>query len=200
MDLMIDLETLGRSPRAVIARIGWARFDPDEKPGAIESSGVIRVDIDDCLRHGLVVDGSTIRWWLAQEEKARAEMREVGLSLYRALRELGVIVRRSDNLLRETKRIWSSGPDFDHAILRNAYAAIRMEEPWPYKVARDMRTLVELFPPGEDFPVSEWAEGAAHTAEVDARRQACVVQMCFTKKRELERQAGLVHEPNYPKR
>jgi hypothetical protein len=185
MDLMIDLETLGKSPRAVFPRIGWARFDPDEKPGTIESSGVIRVDIDDCLRCGLVVDGSTIRWWLAQEEKARAEMREVGLPLLSALMDLTTIFSRNDRLLQKTKRVWSRGPDFDHAILRNAFTAVGFGEPWSYNAGRDMRTLEELFPPGK------WPEDNDHTAEGDARRQAVVVQVCFEKKRNLEKLAAI---------
>lgn len=72
---MIDLETLGTASNSVILQIGACHFDlgpGDEPHDTFERT----VTIDSCLRAGLIVNGSTVEWWLHQSETARHSVTE----------------------------------------------------------------------------------------------------------------------------
>lgn len=65
--LVIDLETFGKSPRAMIRSIGAARFDPwsDAPPTAT------RYLLSPAEQEGREIDPQTMLWWMRQPEKAR---------------------------------------------------------------------------------------------------------------------------------
>lgn len=173
--LMIDLETLGVVPGCAITQIGLAAFNAE---GDIASK-LIRVDIESCFGYGLFIQASTFRWWLGQNEEARAMMAEdCGLRLYDALVELcGFYDGHAD----DDTRVWSHGASFDEPILQVAARSVGgVKFPWHHGQIRDTRTLFDHAPDSER-PKPE----VAHSAQADAIAQARWVQNMLRDLRDL---------------
>ena len=148
LHVMVDLETLDTVPTAAIIAIGAVAFDPegDGLPPLAEMSEAIgkfyiRVSLDSCLRNGLTVDGSTVSWWLRQENDARQEAAAAvdgGVDLSSALWSFRHWYQRVRPI-----RVWGNGSSFDISILEHAYRRVHSRPPWDYKAVRDMRTRME---------------------------------------------------------
>ena len=105
---VLDLETMGKGPRAAIVAIGCVRI----KQGAITDTLYRRVNLESSLQAGLEVDASTVNWWLKQEAAARAE---VDGSQASGLLPMGLTALH--NFLAEDKALgWGNGSSFDTVI------------------------------------------------------------------------------------
>lgn len=158
--LMLDLETMGLSPDGAIASIGAVQFDP--RGEGIGDAFYLVVDLDGQDKYGRTFTGSTIRWWLQQEEAARAELyRGDYVKLPAALRKFAEWVGQS------SVPCWAYGATFDHSILQRAYDAVGERNPIHYRDQLCMRGLAKLAG-GVECPQI----GTAHNAVADATRQA----------------------------
>lgn len=177
LDMMVDLETLGSSPRAAFTQLGIALFpaEPLASP-EIHYHSQLYVDLDSCLRVGLAVDGSTIAWWLRHENRAaQLEMAKEGQPIEVVLNTFRQIVER-----HQPRHIWCRGPDFDIAILRLAHDLTGLKWPFKHSAGRDLRTLAEVFP--VDYPERAGDE-TEHIAVHDAVHQATHLQLCLREKK-----------------
>lgn len=165
MDIMIDLETLGRAPRAVFTQVGWCVFD--RTASEIHKSGCIFVDPRSAQREGLELDADTVIWWLRQDKAAQEVMTRDGSSLEFALSDLHNVFAAHFN---SGSLLWANSPSFDLAILENALKAVRLNKPWQYWQERDFRTFVSVTEAPKVRPA------VAHRAEDDAVAQARTVQ------------------------
>lgn len=165
MNVMLDLETMGKRPTSAIASIGAVRFDP--LGDWIGYRFQIHVSLENCQRHGLTLDAETLVWWLDQAEEARTALRigQAGaaplitaLDAFSAWMPGGAIV-------------WCNGASFDLAILANAYHVAGMPVPWAYYNECDLRTLKVLH---KDLRIER--DGIHHNALDDAIHQARLVQ------------------------
>jgi len=130
-DLMLDIETLGNKPDAVIVQIGACYFD--RYTGEIGDTFSINIRPQDCINQGFTVDGDTIKWWMEQAEHSWTIG---GLDLRPAL-------ERFKQFAKDAKYVWSHAT-FDVPILTNAYKKLIIGMPFHYRAARDLRTLVDL--------------------------------------------------------
>lgn len=178
--LMIDLETMGVSSRAAIVAIGAVIFDPLDEPlpepnsvEAIESYFYCNVSLASSLKAGLEVDGSTVAWWLQQDEDARRRLfdPEPG-TLKEALSRLQLFAKGCEVA-------WSHGATFDLVILNEAYRAIGSRAPWDFWNCRDTRTIYDLAYPAEEVP--SVPASRKHDALWDAWRQSIAVQQRYRK-------------------
>lgn len=166
---MIDIETLGTDPGAVIVSIGAVRFSVDgdgdgDGAAGIEDELFVSVDIESCQDHGLEIDANTLAWWLGQSAEARKQL-SGGDDLESALRELRAFVDDCDE-------VWANSPSFDLEILAEAYDRVGLSVPWQFWQERDYRTCRAVL----EWPDRE-QEGTAHDALDDARFQAkCLVE------------------------
>jgi exodeoxyribonuclease VIII len=172
--LMIDLETMGRTPTAAIVAIGAVKFDPFEGVSDARENRFYRiVDLDSSIRAGLTVDGSTLSWWLKQSETARAEVaRQPRAPLDQALADFAqFFIAGGGHTI-----VWAQGADFDIAILRVAFAAVNIARPWEYNNVRDSRTIFDaarllgLPVPKIELPGIGYDHNAAHDATLQAHR------------------------------
>ena len=151
---MVDLETLGLSPDSVIVSVGAVVFTKD----GIESEGYWPLTLDQSDRN---IDLGTLKWWMQQNEAARAVFAEKRtFSLRAALENLSM-------QFCDGTRIWSNGANFDEVLLTHAYAQLRIRKPWDYKHVRCYRTIRAQFP---DIKLP--SNGTKHNALDDARYQA----------------------------
>ena len=147
--VMIDLETMGKKSNAVICSIGALEFDINT--GETGREFYTKVDIQSCLDKGMIVNGSTIEWWLMQSEAARMKV-AVGDGKY-LLQALDEFTEYLEELGIETVQLWGNGVRFDMGILEDAYNACKLESPWNFRCERDVRTLVSFAPDiKENFP------------------------------------------------
>ncbi len=135
-EMMVDLETLGMSPKSKIIQIGWAIFNANE----IVKKGCIYVD-PNTYPTG-IIEWNTIKWWLVQSEKSRkllTDTTEDFIQTEHALNRLRIIYNRY-----RCKTIWSHGSIFDIVILKEAFKSFNITIPWSYRDVRDTRTLFDL--------------------------------------------------------
>lgn len=167
-DVMIDIETLDTRASAVILSIGAVKFDPN-KQGVILEGFHEHIDIDSCLKAGRTVSGSTVLWWLEQENDARNRIVDANrISLHDALAKLSTFIGPND-------RVWGNGAAFDNAVLTAAYDAVGLPAPWKFWNDRCYRTMKSLY---SNVPQPAFA-GVAHDALDDAVKQALHLQDIF---------------------
>lgn len=164
-NFMVDLETLDTSPNAAIISIGVVAFDIDID---ITCEFYREITLSSALVHGSLC-ASTLKWWMAQEERARAVFNSpTAIDLHTALIELNTWISGTcpDIASRE---IWGNGVAFDNVILRNAYFKENIEPPWIYRNDKCYRTLINMFK--DQVPLEKAPFIHAHNALDDARFQ-----------------------------
>ena len=168
--LMIDMETLAVSPRAVILSLGAVHFDPYDDQ--IYDELYFKIDLDDQDKLNREIDPNTIEWWGKQDP----EIMEEAFSSDNRI-PLIEAVERFHKFSWGCDKFWSHGATFDLVIIEDLYRQLNKPLPWNYWQLRDTRTLFDL---GHD---PEMTKESKHDALADARRQAIGVQNIFRKLR-----------------
>lgn len=169
--VMIDLETMSTRSNAAVLSIGAVAFDVES--GQIGPEFCRNVDLDSSIKAGLVVDADTMRWWLQQNEQARA-------ALFTSTSPLPRVLMALEDFLRQfpDAEIWCNGGSFDFPILKNAFGAVSITAPWHFRNERDMRTIVAIAKDLTGYQKPEH-KGIAHSALDDAKHQAQIVIECY---------------------
>jgi exodeoxyribonuclease VIII len=161
--LMVDIESLSTKLNAAILTLGAVIFDPySDRP---MQELYLRVELDDQVAAGAVIDDSTIEWWGKQEPAIIEEAfgPENRINIHDAMKQFHKFAWNCD-------KFWSHGATFDLVILQLAFRRLEMVEPWQYYDMRDTRSIFAL---GID-PAMPQAQ--KHNALEDAKRQAVGVQ------------------------
>lgn len=159
-----DLETLGTKATSVILSIGAVAFDEEN----LYQETKINVSIDEQLRWGRTIDGSTLLFWFEQSDKARQAATLGPLPIMKSLNMFGGFVQGVPG----KPALWANGQDFDLGILGSLYDTVGVVRPWAYNAGRDMRTLVDVYGAKPDIKFT----GEAHDALADAKHQARIIQ------------------------
>ncbi|HAX1979531.1 TPA: 3'-5' exoribonuclease [Escherichia coli] len=176
--LMIDTETLGTGPDAVIFAIGAVFFDPFT--GKLGKQFEKYIDPVDSERNGGTVNASTALWWAGESAEARACLLNAEGTELAAVTEFLAFISRNmqDETLGKALTVWCKGASFDFPILRSAIKRTAGEKsiPWRYWNERCMRPLIDMAKSsGWRMPGRSGKETIAHTALGDAIYQARVV-------------------------
>ena len=171
-DVMVDLETLGTEPGAVIISSGAVVFD--RQRGVLLDELYRGIDPRDAVSHGLHMDVGTVMWWMQQSDAARAALtRGQRFPLVEALLDFSMLLTTADKYggpdwpRDDGVRVRGNGAAFDNVLLRAAYEAIGRTPPWGFWNDRCYRTFRNEYP---DVPRVE--PDTAHHALADARAQA----------------------------
>ena len=171
-ECMLDLETYGNTNNAAIISIGACHFKHGEET-ARESTFECFVDPQSCVDVGMVMDVSTVNWWMGadcKDDEQRDKMdlaRRVLASKLKAAIPLRQALHRFSAWLGEDKPVWGNGATFDNVILRHAYRLAGIPCPGEFRNDRCYRTIKTLFP-GVTVP----SVGVQHNALDDATYQA----------------------------
>lgn len=147
-DLMIDIETLGDKPGAVIVQIAAAFFDP--MTGEVGETFTRNVDIESSFKYGFEVTGGTLKFWLSELAKdVPAWVTDEGAHIVDVLNDLRSFIFMHHNLyvpegVNKRIKVWANSPRFDCEILRSAYEKAGAKAPWEYFNEIDVRTLVDI--------------------------------------------------------
>ena len=163
-DLMIDLETLGTSSKAVVISIGACFFDPDA--GKIGETFYAPLQIKEQITKGREVNADTLYWWMCQPEAAKRVFNEDPYSVENALVYLNSWI---GSICSTTEvRPWGNGSIFDISIMESLFADYGRQCPWRYSNVMDLRTFRRFVANNMKVPVI----GTAHNAVDDAVSQA----------------------------
>ena len=154
--MMIDIETLDTANSAVILQVGWCLFDQT----GINKPHEMVIDIQEQIDMGRTISADTLRWWMEQPDIARQKVfcsdnthstDELGNRLRTIVGTCGI------------EHVWSHGPHFDMAILKDLLG----DTVFHYRSPRDTRTMSLLAPHAmKPAPVTK------HSAGDDAYAQA----------------------------
>lgn len=143
--LMLDIETLGKGPRAVVTQIAFVSFD-EEDPENILREAEEYLPINPQLSLSRQVDGDTIIWWMKQGDAARARFdRNSGDDFEELNATAGAIVRK----IREERdsaaefTLYANGPQFDVVIFESLLKDLGIDVPYHYGDVCDLRTLLK---------------------------------------------------------
>ena len=136
--LMLDIETMGSESYSSILSIGALEFDINT--GETGREFYVNVDLQSCLDLGLIMNASTVLWWMQQNEQAREE-----ITSKRRIHILDALQKFSEFCDKEYQ-IWGNSARFDCGILQNAYNKAKTPIPWDFRKERCVRTLVSFMP------------------------------------------------------
>lgn len=161
-NIMIDLETYGTAPNAVILSIGAVAFTSEK---VCEEVFYTNVDREDGARIGLSTSQDTVNWWEQQSDKAKARLlAPTPKPVLDALTEFSDWLRRVGGVY-----LWGNGADFDNPILRSAAVALDVELPIKPYNGRCYRTIKNI-PEARNVVLDRI--GVHHNAVDDALSQA----------------------------
>lgn len=160
--LMVDIESLGNKPGAVITEISAVPFNWDNKNSAAEDKFCVKIDIESSVKLGLKIQVDTLQWWAQQDITVLEYVRKKdSISLGAALFEFRGYLQ---SLYPSQLKVWGNSNRFDFGLLAAAYDAIGQEIPWYFRNERDVRTLVDLYP---EIKQNHKFVGTAHIPEYD---------------------------------
>jgi hypothetical protein len=165
--VMLDLETFGNGKNACIVQIGACYFN--KKTGEIGEMFKMNVNAASSVDEGSKMDADTVYWWLKQSKEAIESITaDPKLPLYQAMTALNLFLADADE-------IWSHAT-FDYVIIMETLKMLGMKPRFPYRAARDIRTLTAL----AKTKVSSVArEGVHHDALADCLHQVKYCVECF---------------------
>ena len=160
VDVIMDLETLGKKPGAVVLQLGMIAFDRDT--GMTYAERGINIDIGSQLLLGMDVDQSTLLWWRAQSQEAQASVFNRGVPIKEAVEAFQDLW---GTYCDETSALWARGTDFDPPIWEEAMKRTGvLIAPWRYDKKRDTRTALDVL----GFDAKSVERPKAHQAVEDA--------------------------------
>lgn len=132
-NIMLDIETLGTAYNAVVLQISMVKFDWNKK---IIDNLSLNLQIEPQLIKGRTITQSTIDWWKTQNV-------EVFKTCIVNQMEPTQVLNRIKEFIKYEDIIWCH-TTFDIVILNSLFNDYEMRTPYPYKNARDIRTLVDI--------------------------------------------------------
>jgi len=168
MHCMIDCETLGTSPDAVMLTLGAVKFNPYDLQDP-HTPLYFRIDVDEQTALGRTIDNSTLEWWGKQDpaifEEAMSDEDRIPLES---------MIAQINKYVVGVDKIWAQGILFDIGMLENLYRQLKHPCPWNFWQIRDSRTIMDL---GDDS--AKTGNKSAHNALADAFAQAVAVQNIY---------------------
>lgn len=159
-NVMLDIETLGLKPGAVVLSIAAVEFDLET--GKIGKQFYQKIDLQDSLKKGLTIDASTLLWWSKLDHFT--DQLHGDFKLKKVLENFSEWIggREGDICL------WGNSARFDLSHMDHLYGVSKLYVPWRHWNERDVRTLVSFAP---EIKKAEKFEGVAHNPLDDCKHQ-----------------------------
>lgn len=179
IDLMMDLETLGKGYGNVVLSVAIVPFYINTiKAEPITAQPFLqRISIVDSLIEGYKVDGDTLQWWMQQDKEVREQEFNGTLTVEDFLDRLQVYF---EYIVREhsTYRIWVTSAKLDFGCIQGLYHLQGRKYPIDFRSERCMRTFREFTK--MMFPQYKQAKGSLdHNPISDCNRQIEDIQTAY---------------------
>lgn len=157
-NIMLDIETLGTAYNAVVLQISMVKFDWNKN---ITDTLSLNLQIEPQLIKGRTIDQSTIDWWKNQNVEIFKTCIVDQLEPIQVLNRIKQFIKYEDVIWCHTT--------FDIVILNSLFSDYEMRTPYPYKNARDIRTLVDLS--NINLSDYDWEHNKTHNSLDDCKFQ-----------------------------
>lgn len=164
-DLMIDFETLGKTPDTAVISVGACFFN--EETGEIGPTFYMAFDVDEQLKKGRSLDADTLKWWMNQSGAAKKVFNEKAKSAKEVLETFSAWVLSNNTISKILP--WGNGATFDISIFEDLFRMYDIKCPWLYYNVMDMRTFRRYIANGAKVDKSD---GVNHNALDDAIAQS----------------------------
>lgn len=146
IDVMVDIETLGRGKENPILQIGAIAFDIETGKHLLSFQRYVK------LSNSEVINGETLAWWLKTDKELIAELVSKGTKGEKeVMKDFLTWIEglpfwtESHTLSKKDIYLWGNGILFDNKIIQGKCELYDLEYPIHYRNDRDVRTLVELY-------------------------------------------------------
>lgn len=147
LDIMTDIETLGKGEDATIIQLSAGIFDIDTGVIYDTFNGIVDITLEDSIK----VDPDTLLWWLDTDKELFTKLLNSGEStekkllsdFYFWILDNVRYCKDKDTTLRDVY-LWGNGILFDNKIIQAKMKHYDISYPIFYRNDRDMRTIVEL--------------------------------------------------------
>jgi len=161
INITFDLETLGNTNNAPIVQIAAVMFNGE---GDILSKFSRRIDLKSLEQYNFKMDYRTLSWWFNQSSEAIGSVFGEDwerVSLSQALHDF------TKWLGKPSEYVYWSHATFDPPILNNNFIQVKKENPIPFRLHRDIRTITHF-----TGKIEIERKGIAHDALDDCIYQA----------------------------
>lgn len=136
-NVMIDCETLGKSPSSVIISLAAVKFEFGSDATEVFS---INFDPKSSKKYGMTTDQDTIDWWKTQPKEAIQAFMSNQVTIESGMDAF------LDFLGPERLQFvyWANGSTFDFPLVDWTLKAIDKPIPWKYWNCRDARTIYSI--------------------------------------------------------
>lgn len=140
VDIMTDIETLGKGNNTTVFQIAACMFD-------IATGDIIDTfnqTIDIAKDKNIPIDGDTLLWWLNTDKELLTELLNNGTV---SQKELFINFRKwimQFSMSIKDVFLWGNGILFDNKLIQSKMTQYEIEYPIFYRNDRDMRTIIEL--------------------------------------------------------
>lgn len=188
LDLMLDIETLGRGPGCVVTSVAVVPFNmngslmgEDELEDiALKDKFSFRSDllIGEQMSMGFKVDPDTFSWWMKQKPEVRIEMWSGTTSLsefHKLFADYFVAIKAYWG----DYRLWATAPKLDFGCVSYLFTSQEVDYPVLFSAERCARTLRETAK--LLHPKFKYTRGKAlHNSEDDCERQIVDIQQAYS--------------------
>lgn len=140
IDVMTDIETLGKSADSTIFQISAIAFDIKTGEHLSTFNRIADISKDPFIN----VDGDTLKWWLNTDKELLADLLNKGEG---SSEEMLTDFHSWLTNLSEDKRnihLWGNGILFDNKMIQHQLTEIGLDYPIFYRNDRDVRTILDL--------------------------------------------------------
>lgn len=182
--LLIDIETLGTDPDAVVLSIACVPFMLDVHTyfsELVNAGFVVKLHVQEQIKtHHRTVEDSVAKWWKSQpkeifDAQVRPSPNDMGLK--EGLTLFNKFVAGIEGYNFNESYVWSRGNNFDFPILKSLYKDAGIGVPYNDWRVRDVRTAIDIMAGTDDgkYEVKFGGDGfeahnPLHDAAMDAAR------------------------------
>lgn len=174
-EVMIDIETLSTSTRAVVLSVAAHTFN--KSVGLRTTNEAMwTLNLDEQFAAGRSVSESTLMFWLAQKNTPAFDIAFAANRSWEVnpgLCALSAFIRHVAGDV-----FWANSPNFDMVILESLYRDFGIAVPWRYHQWRDVRTIAAEADLDRKWTPPDWdsEHEMPHHPLSDCRRQIAVVK------------------------
>ena len=140
-DLMIDLETVGRTPGCSIIALAAVPFNANTGKIYRDKAFNFHINLQSCLDLGLSKDYGTINWWNRENPKLFKQLCESKYTVQFVMQKF----QQYMITLPKDVRLWGNSARFDLGILAYVFFKLKVYNlPWNTWKERDFRTIKHL--------------------------------------------------------
>ena len=186
--IMLDLETLGTDPNALILSMGAVAFDITDKnlttidPSQIKEycphfQASFKPQEQQSIR---TIDWSTVKWWMEQKPEARQRVTYPNPPadvVHEVVAQFDIWLQGVITTDLKYAKLWGNGSSFDCVLLESLYRDFGYVFPFKWWNFRDLRTLRDL---AGSVPAPESVQvGIEHDALDDALAQTILAAQWY---------------------